>query len=77
MPDQDAALAGQSLEDEVTRLKEEITKQQNTIAALLGTTNMQVVTDDVVVLYHMQLSNSQSLQLRLEAAQQQLSNVVV
>ena len=77
MPDQDAALAGQSLEDEVTRLKEEITKQQNTIAALLGTTNMQVVTDDVVVLYHMQLSNSQSLQLRLEAAQQQLSNVVI
>ena len=36
---------------------------------------MEVVTDDVLVLYHMQLSENQLLRQRLESLQQQLLNV--
>lgn len=38
---------------------------------------MEVVTDDVLVLYHMQLNENQILRQRLESLQQQMLDVCV
>ena len=66
-----------SCKDELEKLREEVERQKKTIEVLLGTANMEVVTDDVLVLYHMQLNENQLLRQRLESLQQQLLNVHV
>ena len=66
-----------SLKGEVEKLREEIEKQKKTIEVLLGTADMEVVTDDVLVLYHMQLNENQLLHQRLDSLKQQFLNVRV
>lgn len=60
---------------ELEKLKLENEKQKQTIAALTGTEGITVDTNDLAVLYHLQLRETQRLQNEIERLHQMLSDV--
>ena len=64
-----------SLQLKVSRLEKEVEDQKRTIAELTGTDNVHIDTNDVTVLYHLQLRENQSLRAEIERLQQLLSEV--
>lgn len=64
-----------TLQNMVSILQKEVEEQKKKIAALMGTGNVQIDTNDVTILYHLQLRENQSLQTEIERLQQLLSEV--
>jgi hypothetical protein len=64
-----------SLQLKVSRLEKEVEDQKRTIAELTGTDSVHIDTNDVTVLYHLQLRENQSLRAEIERLQQLLSEV--
>lgn len=62
-----------SLQLKVSRLEKEVEDQKRTIAELTGTDSVHIDTNDVTVLYHLQLRENQSLRAEIERLQQLLS----
>ena len=60
---------------ELEKLKLENEKQKQTIAALTGTEGITVDTNDLAVLYHLQLRETQRLQNEIDRLHQTLSDV--
>ena len=60
---------------ELEKLKLENEKQKQTIAALTGTEGITVDTNDLAVLYHLQLRETKRLQNEIERLHQMLSDV--
>lgn len=60
---------------ELEKLKLENEKKKQTIAALTGTEGITVDTNDLAVLYHLQLRETQRLQNEIERLHQMLSDV--
>ena len=60
---------------ELEKLKVENEKQRQTIAALTGTEGVSVDTNDLTVLYHLQLRETQRLQNEIDRLHQTLSDV--
>lgn len=60
---------------ELEKLKLKNEKQKQTIAALTGTEGITVDTNDLAVLYHLQLRETQRLQNEIERLHQMLSDV--
>ena len=64
-----------TLQNMVSILQKEVEEQKKKIAALMGTGNVQIDTNDVTILYHLQLRENQTLQTEIERLQQLLSEV--
>ena len=64
-----------SLQLMVSRLQKDVEEQKKTIAALTGTDNVHIDTNDVTILYHLQLRENQSLRAEIDRLQQLLSEV--
>ena len=64
-----------SLQLMVSKLQKEVEEQKKKIAVLTGTDNVHIDTNDVTVLYHLQLRENQSLRTEIDRLQQLLSEV--
>ena len=64
------------VQQELETLRIENEKQKKTIAALTGTEGVTVNTDDLAVLYHLQIRETQRCQNEIDRLHQQLSDVV-
>ena len=64
-----------NVQRELEELKLENEKQKQTIAALTGTEGITVDTNDLAVLYHLQLRETQRLQNEIDRLHQMLSDV--
>lgn len=62
---------------ELERLRMENEKQKQTIAALTGTEGVTIDTNDLAVLYHLQLRETQRLQNEIDRLHQMLSDVLI